>query len=142
LRINWRNVPITEPADRLDGRAGLLDALAELAAQPHDAELHPVRPHPERVVPGQLQQLVRGEGLARMPDQRGQQAELGRGQRDRRAAHADLAGGEPDQQPAVVVDLGPRLPGPGPAEQRLHPGGQFTVAERGVMLISMIMKYF
>ncbi len=65
-----------------------------------------------------------------MPDQRGQQAELGRGQRDRLAAHADLARAELDQQAAVVVDLGPRLAGPRPPQQGLDPGGQFAIAER------------
>jgi hypothetical protein len=74
--------------------------------------------------------LLGGQGLALVPDQRHQQAVFGRGQRDRPAVHAHLAGVQPQQQAAVVVDLGLGLPGSRPAEQRLHARGQLPVTER------------
>src|ERR1700678_3634865 len=44
-------VSVAEAADRLDGRAPVR-ARAELAPQPHDAVLHPLRADSERVAPG------------------------------------------------------------------------------------------
>src|SRR5580693_4332495 len=86
-------VPVTEAADRLNGRAGVA-AHAELAAQPHDAVLDPVRTDAERVTPGQIKQLDRAQHLTAVPDERFKQAVLGRGELDRHALHGDLVGAE------------------------------------------------
>src|SRR5579864_9682830 len=54
------HVPVAEPPDRLDRRARPA-VLAELAPQPHNAELDPFRADAERVVPCQVEQLVGGQ---------------------------------------------------------------------------------
>jgi len=65
-----------------------------------------------------------------MPDQRREQAELGRGQIGRRTVHVHLVRGELHQQVPVVVDVGCLLGSARAPQQRLHPRGQLTVAER------------
>src|ERR1700733_14491890 len=122
-------VAVAEAADRLDGRvaAGLG---AELAAQPHDAVLHPVRADARRVAPGQLKQLDRGKHLAAAPDEGGEQPELGGGELDGGAGHQHRVVDEVDLHAAVVEDPGQRGGGVLPAQQGLHPGGELGVAER------------
>src|SRR5215469_9134641 len=118
-------VPVAEPPDRLDSRI----RPGELATQPHDAVLDPVRADAEWIVPDQLEKLARGERLARVPDQRGQQPELDRRQRDRRAVHPHLVRGEVHAHGALVVDV-VRAARPRAPQQRGHPGGQLRVPER------------
>jgi hypothetical protein len=115
--------------------------VVELATQPHDAELHPFRTHPHRVVPGELEQLFGGQGLPWMPDQREQQPVFCRRQRDRRAAHADFARFQLHLKQAVVEYLGLRLAGPGPPQQRFHPGRQLVVGKRlGQVVIGPVVQ--
>src|ERR1700728_4897016 len=82
---------VAEAADRLDRRARVR-ARAELAPQPHDAVLDPFRADPERVAPGQVQQLDGAQHLAAMPDERGQQSILCRRQLHRDAIDNHLMG--------------------------------------------------
>src|SRR6204780_212456 len=122
-------VSVAEAADGLDRRARV-GARAELAPQSHHAVLHSLRPDPERVAPGQFEQLDRAQHLALMPDERGQQPVLGRRELDRIAVDDHLVGAEVPPHAAVVVDLGRgrlgRLPTP---QQYLDPGDELGVAE-------------
>src|ERR1700733_10923990 len=123
-------VPVAETADGLDRRARV-GVRAELAPQPHDAVFDPLRAAPERVAPGQFQQLDGAQHLAAMPDERGQQSVLGCREVDLNAVHEHLVGAEVHPHHAVVVDLGRRRLGGLPTpEQGLHPGDELGVAER------------
>src|ERR1022692_2518889 len=51
--VRRHDVAVAEAPDRLDRRAVAV-ALAELAAQPHDREFHPLRAYPQRIAPGLL----------------------------------------------------------------------------------------
>src|ERR1700722_1659340 len=123
-------VSVAEAADGLDRRARV-GARADLAPQSHHAVLDPLRADPERVAPGQCEQLDRAQHLALMPDERGQQPVLGRRELDRITIDDHLVGAEVHLNAAVVVDLGRgrlgRLPAP---QQPLHPGDELGVAER------------
>ena len=77
-----RAVAVSEAPDGLD-RALVALVPAELAPEPQHGVLDPRRGQPARVVPGQLDQLVRREDLSLVAGQRGEEAVLGRGQDDR-----------------------------------------------------------
>src|ERR1700761_6726464 len=122
-------VAVAEAADRLDNRV-LAHLRAELAAQPHDAVLHAVGADTEGVAPGQLEQLDRGQYLSAVPDEGGEEPELGGGQLDGNAVREYRVGDEVDLYAAVVEDLRQRVVGVVPAQQCLHAGNELGVAER------------
>src|SRR5207245_4090069 len=70
-----RNVPIAEAAHGFD-RLEAVRYLAELPPEVRDVQLHLVPRDTCRVAPHMLDELVGGEHVAGMLDQRGEEAEL------------------------------------------------------------------
>ena len=82
----------------------LLVLPAQLATQAEHGELDPLGADAEGVVPDLLEQLLGGEGLAGMPDERLEELELELGEADHLAVDPDLAGRPVDLEVAVAVD--------------------------------------
>jgi hypothetical protein len=107
---------------------------AEFAAQAQNGEFHPLWTDAERVVPDLLQQLLSGQGLARMADERLEELELELGEADHRAVHPHFAGRPVDLEIAGPVRGGllddDRGGGVTAAQQGLDAGAELLDAER------------
>ena len=89
--VAHRRVAVAVAADGLE-HVLVLVLPAELAAQAEHGELHPLRADAERVVPHLLQELLGGERLAGVADERLEELELELGEADHLAVDADLGG--------------------------------------------------
>jgi signal transduction histidine kinase len=123
------SVPVAEASDGLD-RGLAAGRLAELAAEVAHVELHLVAFGAARPAPGQLDQLVVGEHLVGVADERAQEPELERRQRDLLPAGPHRPLGEIDLDEPVSIVLRRLLPVAAAAQVRVDPRQKLLAAER------------